>query len=297
MIKSMTGFASLTCDLDAATIGVTIRSLNHRYLDFQIRLPQSFLDLESRIRARLQEQIVRGRLEVAVTVQMRRPRPVDIDLNEQAIHALTTALWKAREYGLAVGPLAVGDLLRFPQALVVKEREEVAGSPGLATLAHAVEETVVQAAVALEGMRKQEGEQLRADLDRRHATIAGLLANLSEAADAGRANLQERLKERVSELASDLATDAAALAQEIVRFAARSDVTEEMVRFRSHLAQWTALVGGSEACGRKLDFLLQEMNREVNTIGAKADGPGVPEVIVAMKADLEKMREQVQNVE
>jgi uncharacterized protein (TIGR00255 family) len=297
MIKSMTGFASLTTALDTASIGVTIRSLNHRYLDFQIRLPQSLLDLESRIRTRLQEQIVRGRIEVAITVQVRQPRPVDIELNEQAIQALMTALSKAREYGLALGPLAVGDLLRFPQALTVKEREEVAGSPELANLGRAVEETVAQAASALEVMRQREGEQLRVDLDRRYRTIDGLVGSLAEASDAGRVHLQERLKERVSELASDLATDAAVLAQEIVRFAARSDVSEEMVRFRSHLGQWTALVGGSEACGRKLDFLLQEMNREVNTIGAKADGPGVPELIVAMKAELEKMREQVQNVE
>jgi uncharacterized protein (TIGR00255 family) len=101
----------------------------------------------------------------------------------------------------------------------------------------------------------------------------------------------------VSDLTADLSVDKTALAQEVVRFAARSDISEEVVRFRAHTAQWAALSGSAEPCGRKLDFLLQEMNREINTMGSKADGPGVPELIVSAKAELEKMREQVQNVE
>ncbi len=101
----------------------------------------------------------------------------------------------------------------------------------------------------------------------------------------------------MGDLAADLATDPAAVAQEVVRFAARSDISEEVVRFRAHVQQWSSLTEGPEPCGRKLDFLLQEMNREVNTIGSKADGSGIPETIIGIKAELEKMREQVQNVE
>ncbi|HOC19678.1 MAG TPA: DUF1732 domain-containing protein, partial [Vicinamibacterales bacterium] len=117
------------------------------------------------------------------------------------------------------------------------------------------------------------------------------------AAERGRSALETRLAERVRELAREVPGDPAAIAQEIVRVAARSDISEEVVRFRAHLAHWAALTAAEEPCGRKLDFLLQEMNREINTIGSKADGEGVPALVVAVKAELEKVREQVQNVE
>jgi uncharacterized protein (TIGR00255 family) len=124
-----------------------------------------------------------------------------------------------------------------------------------------------------------------------------MIERLAAAAAGGRADLEARLAERVRELARDLPADPAAIAQEIVRTAGRSDISEEVTRFRAHLAHWTALAESAEPCGRKFDFLLQEMNREINTIGSKADGLAVTELIVNAKAELEKMREQVQNVE
>jgi uncharacterized protein (TIGR00255 family) len=120
---------------------------------------------------------------------------------------------------------------------------------------------------------------------------------VAEKAAAGEDMLRERLARRVNDLAAELAADPVAVAQEVVRFAARSDISEEVVRFRAHVQQWSTLSDGPEPCGRKLDFLLQEMNREVNTIGSKADGTGIAEAIIGIKAELEKMREQVQNVE
>jgi len=138
---------------------------------------------------------------------------------------------------------------------------------------------------------------LRADLDARRALLGSLFERAAAAAGEGSGALRARLSERVKELQSDAAVDDAALAQEIVRFANRSDITEETVRFRAHLEHWRALSQSPEPCGRKLDFLLQEMNREVNTLGSKAEGPGIPELVVSLKAELEKMREQVQNVE
>jgi uncharacterized protein (TIGR00255 family) len=124
-----------------------------------------------------------------------------------------------------------------------------------------------------------------------------LIEGLAEAADTGRSELEARLRERIAELGFELPVDQAMIAQEIVRAAARSDISEEVTRFRAHLAHWEALADGQEPCGRKLDFLIQEMNREVNTLGAKADGLHVSELIINAKAELEKMREQVQNVE
>ena len=149
----------------------------------------------------------------------------------------------------------------------------------------------------LDAMRGREGAHLRTDLDQRRSAVAGLVERIAAAADEGRAALEARLAERVRELRAGLQADENAVAQEIVRTAARSDISEEVERFRGHVAHWTALVDGPEPCGRKLDFLLQEMNREVNTMGSKADGLRVSELVISAKAELEKMREQVQNAE
>jgi uncharacterized protein (TIGR00255 family) len=166
-----------------------------------------------------------------------------------------------------------------------------------AQLGASVEAAVEQALADLDAMRVREGGHLRTDLDTRRTLLGTLIERLAEAADTGRSEMEARLRERVSELGFELPVDQAMIAQEIVRAAARSDISEEVTRFRAHLAHWEALADGEEPCGRKLDFLLQEMNREVNTIGAKADGLHVSELIINAKAELEKMREQVQNVE
>jgi uncharacterized protein (TIGR00255 family) len=146
-------------------------------------------------------------------------------------------------------------------------------------------------------MRAREGTYLRTDLDARRTQLADLFERVAAAAERGLQGLQERLVERVRELRADAMADEGLVAQEIARFVGRSDITEEIVRFRGHLEHWQALSDSPEPCGRKLDFLLQEMNREVNTAASKAEGPAVSELVVALKAELEKMREQVQNVE
>ncbi|MCU0257095.1 MAG: DUF1732 domain-containing protein, partial [Vicinamibacterales bacterium] len=146
-------------------------------------------------------------------------------------------------------------------------------------------------------MRRREGEMLRRDLDARREGLALAVEQIAEAAEQGRLATEARLAQRVRDLSVDVNADPAAIAQEVVRFVARSDISEEVVRFRAHLEHWSRLTAGDEPCGRKLDFLLQEMNREINTMGSKADGAGVTELIVSAKAELEKMREQVQNVE
>lgn len=296
MIKSMTGFASLTRDDEAATIGVTVRSVNHRFLDLQLRVPPSLAGIESRLRALVQRQVARGRIEVSVTVQQRRVPSLEVELNEVFLEALGGALDRARERGYLTGPMTPGDLLRFPQALSIREKGEEQEGAG-ETLGARVEEAVAASLDELDTMRVREGGYLRADLDARRATLADLFGRVHSAAEAGMAGLRERLEERVRELRTDPLVDDQLVAQEIARFVGRSDITEEVVRFRGHLEHWQALSDSPEPCGRKLDFLLQEMNREVNTVGSKAEGPGVSEVVVALKAELEKMREQVQNVE
>jgi uncharacterized protein (TIGR00255 family) len=294
MIKSMTGFASLTREGERATVTVTGKAVNHRFLDLQLRLPASLAPIESKLRALVQQKAARGRLELMIAVQPRASAStVQVDVNEGVIESLSSALERARERGLVSGPLTPGDLMRFPQAITISEQKETM-DPGVFP---EVEAAVAAALDELDRMRMGEGDHLRADLDARRVALGDLFARAADAAAAGSEALRTRLAERVKELRVDPAVDETLVAQEVVRFANRSDITEETVRFRAHLEHWRALSDGPEPCGRKLDFLLQEMNREVNTLGSKAEGLGVTELVVALKAELEKMREQVQNVE
>jgi uncharacterized protein (TIGR00255 family) len=293
MIKSMTGFASLTREDESAVISVTVKGVNHRFLDMQVRAPSALAPLESRLRSIVQQRVARGRIEMTITVQPRKTAGVDVEVNDSVIEGLASALDRARERGLVAGGLAPGDILRFPQAVTIRERQDDLGDQ----LAGTVENALGEALEELDRMRVNEGGHLRADLDARRARLGELFERAAATAAQGAQALRVRLADRVAELQSDPSIDPAAIAQEIVRFANRSDITEETVRFRAHLEHWRALSDGAEPCGRKLDFLLQEMNREVNTLGSKAEGHGVPELVVALKAELEKVREQVQNVE
>jgi uncharacterized protein (TIGR00255 family) len=297
MIRSMTGFASLTHEDRHATIGVTVRAVNHRFLDVQLRVPQSLGDLEPRIRALVQRRLARGRVEVAISASLRAPSAPSVELNAEFVAALVAAIDQARGHGLVSGALSPGDLLRLPQAITVRDRPADLDPSVEAQLAESVEAALEQALADLDAMRVREGEHLQADLESRRALLGEVIERLRVAADEGRAALEQRLQERIRELGFELPVDQAMIAQEIVRVVGRSDISEEVTRFRAHLGHWFALTSGGEPCGRKLDFLLQEMNREINTIGSKADGTAVSELIIGAKAELEKMREQVQNVE
>ena len=296
MITSMTGFAAVTREDEQATVAVTIRALNHRHLDLQLRLPQSLGGIEGDIRALVSKLVVRGRVEIAVSVQTRQTPELAVEFNDAFAQALEVALDQARARNLIAGSLTPGDLLRLPQAITIREKttdDEAVQASVEAKAREAVEAAVID----LQRMRATEGEHLRADLDQRRALVASMVERIAVAADEGRVALEQRLTDRVAQIRAELQADATSVAQEIVKWAARSDISEEVVRFRGHVSHWQTLADAAEPCGRKLDFLLQEMNREVNTMGSKADGLRVSEVIIAAKAELEKMREQVQNVE
>ena len=296
-MKSMTGFASLTHEDERATIAVTIRAVNHRFLDLQLRIPQSIGDVEARVRALLQKWLARGRVELGISVQVRNAATPTVELNREFVSALAAAIEQARGQGLVSGLLSPGDLLRLPQAVTVRDRPADSDPASDGRLSSSIVAAVEQALGELDAMRVREGGHLHADLETRRQLLAELIEGLRRAADDGRVGLETRLRDRIDELGLELPIDQAMIAQEIVRAAARSDISEEITRFRAHLAHWVVLVEGVEPCGRKLDFLLQEMNREINTIGSKADGLGVSELIINAKAELERMREQVQNVE
>jgi uncharacterized protein (TIGR00255 family) len=297
MIKSMTGFASVTREDDRAAMAATVRALNHRHLDLQLRIPQALASIEPDLRAVVARHVARGRIEIALSLQWRQAPAIDVEFNETFGRALADAIDRARARDLVQGTLTPGDLLRLPQALTIRERPPEADGETLPLLAAQAREVVEAALVDLDVMRRREGDHLRADLDQRRDLVAGLVERVAAAADEGRVGLEQRLADRVRQIRVEVQADETLVAQEIVRTAARSDISEEVSRFRGHVAHWAALADAAEPCGRKLDFLLQEMNREVNTMGSKADGLRVSELIIAAKAELEKMWEQVQNVE
>jgi uncharacterized protein (TIGR00255 family) len=297
VIKSMTGFASVTREDERATVAVTIRALNGRFLDLQLRMPQSLATLEADVRALVSRRVARGRVELSVSVQQRHVPGLEVEFNEEFGRALEIALDQARERGLVSGTLTPGDLLRLPQAITIRERQTGGDDSVQQALAAQAREAIDEGLTDLDTMRSREGDSVRADLDMRRTLVASLVERIAAAADEGRAAMEQRIGERVRELRTELQADETVVAQEIVRMAARSDISEEVSRFRAHVTHWVALADSAEPVGRKLDFLLQEMNREVNTMGSKADGLRVSEVIIAAKAELERMREQVQNVE
>ena len=294
MIVSMTGFAAVTRESDDLAVSVTLRSVNHRHLDVQFRLPQSVQGLETAFRAAIQQRLGRGRLEVAMNVQERVEPVTVVELDEALLQAVGDAVERARAKGLITGPLQPGDVLRIPQVLKVREERPAVDAARLGAIVQAV---LDEALVALNDMRRREGQFLATELEERRHSLMGLVDALEDASYEGAAGIQQRLLQRVAELRLEPHVDEAVVAQEVVKFVARSEIREELVRLRAHLAHWVELVAGDEPVGRKLDFLLQEMNREVNTIGSKAEGARASALVVTAKAELEKMREQVQNVE
>ena len=293
----MTGFASVSREESGEKVNVTIKSVNHRFLDVLVRAPHTLAAVESRVRSILGQKLTRGRIEVTLSVEFTALPPREVVLDEPLLERIEQALAGARERGVVTGALSVSDLLRIPQVLDIRSRGENNG-PVLPESAALLVEVVIRDAVdALVVMRDTEGRFLATDLSARVMAIAGFVDEMEKAGQEGQQQLEARLRERIADLPSDVTGDPSALAQEVVRFVARSDVDEEVVRMRGHIEHWRVLAAGPEPCGRKLDFLVQEMNREINTIGSKVEGSRATEIVIAAKAELERIREQVQNVE
>ena len=295
MIRSMTGFASVGRDEAGQRVSVTVKSVNHRFLDVQVKMSGALGRLEAGLKALVQQRLTRGRVEIQLAWDQLDLSARDVILNEQLLGQINAAVDRAREQGLVTGALSASDLCRIPHVLEVRAPSE----PEALTESAAafIEGTLSEALDALVVMRETEGRFLAADLDTRLATLLAFVDTVEEAAASGQAALEGRLRDRLAALPADLQLDPTAVTQEVVRFVARSDIHEEVSRMRGHVEHWRQLAEGPEPCGRKLDFLVQEMNREINTIGSKAEGLKVTELVVSAKAELERVREQVQNVE
>ena len=297
MIRSMTGFASVGREEAGDRVNVSVKSVNHRFLDISLKAPVMLAASENRLRALVQHRLTRGRIEISVHVEAAARPMRDVVFDEDLVERVAGLLEAARVRGVVTGGLTASDVLRIPQAIEVRARPTDAATTDAAPAAALAETALADALDALVIMRETEGRFLAADLDARLTTLEQAADDVEREGHAGQETLAARLRDRLAALPPDLAGDAAAMAQEILRVVARSDIDEELVRLRGHVTHWRMLAAGTEPCGRKLEFLAQEMNREVNTIGSKVESQRATEIVIAAKAELERVREQVQNVE
>lgn len=289
----MTGFGSATVEVPGGRLAVEARSVNHRFSEVQVRLPRDLAPLEDRARALVLEQVRRGRVEVVVTRDEGARRPRTVRADKELASAYVGALREVAEAIGAGGEITLAQIISLPDVLRVEEDRA-----DLESLWPVVASVLRAAIDALVAMRAAEGSRLAEDLLARVAALeqmTGVVAGRSrEVVHA----YGERLRLRLAELLAQTPVDEARIATELAILAERSDITEELVRLRSHLAQFRQTVTEAEgAVGRKLEFLLQEMGRETNTIGSKANDLDIARTIIAMKSELESLREQVQNVE
>lgn len=292
MIKSMTGYGKSVVETDAGRTIVEIRSVNHRYGEVYVKMPRTLLAFENDVRKTVGDRLKRGKIEVFVqreeAVGGENLPSVNVPLAKSYRDAFEQL---KRELDLT-DPVTLPLILS--QRDVLSAREEDGNEDALrGELLGAVRGAVE----AMEAMRLREGEALLADLTARRRTLSDIIERIALRAPAMVAEYAARLRERLTQLLSGTTLDETRFAQEVALMADRSDITEELVRFRSHLVQFDDTLTLSEPVGRKLDFLMQEFNREVNTIGSKAGDADTAALVVELKAELEKIREQVQNIE
>ena len=294
MIKSMTGYGKAEAVLAGRKFTIEMKSVNHRFLEISLRLPGMFLPFEGEIKKRIGEQFSRGRIEATLRA--------DGDGNAETASRFTLNLPLIRNYHALLGQMKENLNLRGEITLEVMAgfRDAfipVETSQDPAVLWEGLSKILAAAMRALIEMREKEGGSLKSDLVDRLNGIADCLEGIDRRVPQVVLDYQKRLGDRVRELTGGLAVDEARLLQEVAIMAERSDITEEIVRFRSHIDQFNDLLAGEDAAGRKIDFLIQEMGREINTIGSKSGDAEISRGVIEIKSELAKLREQVQNIE
>jgi len=293
MIRSMTGYGRAEILRGGRKITVEIKSLNHRYLEVTVRFPSALSALELDIRRKVGERFVRGRVEVTIRVDGQADAENgNLRVNWPAVLGYRRMLEELREKLALEGPVTLEMIASFRDAFTREDDSDAWAEAG-ETVAEVVEKAV-QAAVE---MREREGEILCKDLKERLGLLSGWLEGIAAKGPVLVLEYQKRLAERVRELAGGVITDESRLAQEVAILAEKTDITEEIVRFRGHMDQFLEMLAAGEAVGRKIDFLIQEMNREANTIGSKSGDAEIARQVIEIKTELAKIREQVQNIE
>jgi uncharacterized protein (TIGR00255 family) len=291
-LQSMTGYGSAARDTERLQASVSARSLHHRYLDLTVHLARRLMPLEAEVKRLVQARVQRGKVEVVVQATFRDDSGAVVVAARPLVAGLVRALKEAqREHGLA-GELQVGDVARFPGAFEVVEAQTLDDPRRGEVL-----EVVAEALDGLVAMRRNEGAHLRAVLAQTLDAVGEATARLESLSAREREVRVAALQEKARAFVRDLGLEEARLYQEVVRLADRQDVAEEIERLRGHVGQAREALDGAVPCGKRLDFLAQEMGREVNTLGSKSASAAMAHEVVSLKAELERFREQVQNLE
>jgi len=294
MISSMTGYGRAESTDNERKIVVEMRSLNHRYLEVSLRLPNLFLPMEMEIKRKVGEHFSRGRVDVTIKMDSENGgEGADrYSLNLPVLKNYFSLLVEMKNELNLADEITLDLLSRFKDVMIPVE-----AVPDLPACWARVEPIFYEALAKLKAMRKTEGDILYRDLQDRIGTIRNSLDEIINRTPVLLEEYHARLVARVQELTKGLVVDEARLAQEVAVMAERSDITEETVRFRSHLEQFETMMNSAEAVGRKIDFLIQEMGREINTIGSKSSDALISRQVIEVKSELAKLREQVQNIE
>lgn len=292
VIKSMTGYGRSQKILNGRDILVEIRSVNHRYYEYSSRIPRAYNYIDEKLKALLKSKISRGKVDVSVTISNIEGRDTEIAINKGVAEGYVNALRSVAEDLNVADDLTLSKLIKLPDIFNVQKtpdnEEEVWND---------VSEVAAEALERFVAMRETEGEKMRLDVLEKSECIMEMVASVEELSPQTVENYRERLYKKLSEVLESRDIDEQRIVTEAAVFAEKIAVDEETVRLRSHISQLRGLVNSDESIGRKLDFIVQEMNREVNTIGSKAQDLGITKLVVDMKAELEKIREQIQNIE
>lgn len=291
-LLSMTGYGSAKGSVEGQEIAVELKSVNNRYLDCSIRLPRNFLFAEDTVKQAVSAGVSRGKVDVFVSAQASQDSGTVVSVNEELARGYRDAVARIAEtLGLECG-LNAFSLARFPDVLTV-ERRELDKDKAAAALS----EITAKAVEEFNAMREREGERLRRDMLGKLETIEGLVSVVEERSPQTVKEYRERLEARLRDILADRSLDEQRVITEAAIFADRTAVDEETVRLRSHIAQFRTMLEEGSPIGRKMDFLVQEFNRESNTIGSKCSDASLAKVVVDLKSEIEKIREQLQNVE
>ena len=291
-LLSMTGYGSAKGSVEGQEITVELKSVNNRYLDCSVRLPRNFLFAEDTVKQAVSAGVSRGKVDVFVSAQASQDSGTVVSVNEELARGYRDAVVRIAEtLGLESG-LNAFSLARFPDVLTV-ERRELDKDKAAAALS----EITAKAVEEFNAMREREGERLRRDMLGKLETIEGLVSVVEERSPQTVKEYRERLEARLRDILADRSLDEQRVITEAAIFADRTAVDEETVRLRSHIAQFRIMLEEGSPIGRKMDFLVQEFNRESNTIGSKCSDASLAKVVVDLKSEIEKIREQLQNVE
>lgn len=292
MIKSMTGYGSAKGSAEGLEISIELKSVNNRYLDTSVRLPRSFLFAEDAVKSAVQSHISRGKVDVFISVDSSGADNMTVKVNEPLLSGYLEALRHiAEEYALP-DDLSVMNVSRFPDVLSVEKKDLDAEAISAAIC------RIMEAALCdFDGMRLREGEKLRDDVLSRLSTIESLVSTVEAEAPRTVAQYRARLEQKMAEVLGSTGIDENRILAEAAIFADHIAVDEETVRLRSHISQLKTMINGNSPTGRKIDFLIQEFNREANTIGSKCQNSDVAHIVVDLKSEIEKIREQIQNIE